>query len=252
RLYDIEDTANKYHEEFGTQVLSGGEGEIDICDMTYSYDREEVLKSVYINIPANEVTAIIGESGSGKTTLLDLILGVYSGNSGEIKINGCLIENISEQSLRNYVAIVSQQHFLFNASVFENFKYVNKDITLETVQKICRECQMHTMIENLPDKYNTVIYENGNNFSIGQLQRLNIARALAKNAQIILFDEPTSALDATSTEKIKQIINKLRCHKTIVIVSHDMRFIENADKIYKIANGTATQIQEGDKHYGRN
>lgn len=125
---------------------------------------------------------------------------------------------------------------MFNASILDNFKYVNPDITLSEVKEICEQCEIRQLIESMPEKYDTVIYENGTNFSVGQLQRLCIARALAKNTPVIFFDEPTSSLDKGAAKKIRELIDRLKRNKTIVIISHDFEFIKDVDNIYKIEN----------------
>lgn len=242
RLYDIEESVGLQHEKFGDREIEEGDGNVEIRNLTYAYGKETIFENLNLSIPANKMTAITGKSGSGKTTIFDLILGLYRTEEGEIRINGIPIKELSEKSLRKYVSIVSQQHFLFNTSILQNFKYVKPGISLGEVKAACHKCEIDEYIDGLPDKYNTVIYENGSNFSIGQLQRLCIARALVKNAKIILFDEPTSALDSYAANKIRKLIDGLRSYKTIVVISHDMEFIKNADKTYQIEFGNAARI----------
>lgn len=236
RLEDMNDIKGVYHEKFGTKEITEVKGEIELENVSYGYDESSVLKNVNLKILPNQITAIVGKSGSGKTTLISLMTGLYQGENGNIRLNGVNIKELSEKSIRSYISVVSQQHFLFNASILDNFKYVNPDITLSEVKEICEQCEIRQLIESMPEKYDTVIYENGTNFSVGQLQRLCIARALAKNTPVIFFDEPTSSLDKGAAKKIRELIDRLKRNKTIVIISHDFEFIKDVDNIYKIEN----------------
>lgn len=236
RLEDMNDIKGVYHEKFGTKEITEVKGEIELENVSYGYDESSVLKNVNLKILPNQITAIVGKSGSGKTTLISLMTGLYQGENGNIRLNGVNIKELSEKSIRSYISVVSQQHFLFNASILDNFKYVNPDITLSEVKEICEQCEIRQLIESMPEKYDTIIYENGTNFSVGQLQRLCIARALAKNTPVIFFDEPTSSLDKGAAKKIRELIDRLKRNKTIVIISHDFEFIKDVDNIYKIEN----------------
>lgn len=236
RLEDMNDVKGVYHEKFGTKEIAEVKGEIELENVSYGYDETSVLKNVNLKILPNQITAIVGKSGSGKTTLISLMTGLYQEKNGNIRLNGVNIKELSEKSIRSYISVVSQQHFLFNASILDNFKYVNPDITLSEIKEICEQCEIRQLIESMPEKYDTVIYENGTNFSVGQLQRLCIARALAKNTPVIFFDEPTSSLDKSAAKKIRELIDRLKRNKTIVIISHDFEFIKDADNIYKIEN----------------
>lgn len=242
RLQDIGDNGNAYHEQFGVQEILYEGGDIELKNVSYGYSDKLILKDINLEIVKGQITAIVGESGSGKSTLINLMMRLYKENNGTIKLNGIDIKNLTEKSIRDYISVVSQQHFLFNASIWDNFRYINPDITLEEIKDICEQCEMDEIIEKLPEQYETIIYENGTNFSMGQLQRLSIARVLAKNTPVILFDEPTSALDRKAANKIRKLIEKLKRDKTIVIISHDFEFIQCADIIYKIEKHNLIQV----------
>lgn len=242
RLQDIDDNGNAYHERYGDQEITYQRGDIELKDVSYGYSNELILEDINLKIKSGQITAIVGKSGSGKSTLLNLIMGLYRENTGTIELNGVDIKKMSEKSIRDYISVVNQQHFLFNASIMDNFRYLNPEITLEEVKDICEQCEIKEIIEKLPEQYETIIYENGTNFSVGQLQRLSIARVLAKNTPVVLFDEPTSALDKNAAQKIRELIEKLKKNKTIVIISHDFEFIKGADNIYKIENRSLIQV----------
>lgn len=235
RLHEIEETLNGQHESFGSTDLKNGHGTIELCDIQFGYGEKDVIQNVNLQLKENNITALVGESGCGKTTIIKLISGLYKTRKGKILINGLDISSLTEASLRNIVSVVSQEHFFINASIIDNFRYVKKDITIEEIEEICGLCGLKEMIARLPDKYDTIIGENGNNFSVGQLQRMSIARVLAKNAPVVIFDEPTAALDMENTKKVLSIIKKIKKNKTILVVSHDTRVMKCADKVINLS-----------------
>ena len=183
-----------------------------------------------INLELNDIGLYVfmGDSGSGKTTLINHILKLYDVMSGEILINDKSIDMISEKSLRDEISLVNQQVFSFCGSIIDNFRYVSPRIKLSEIRDYCSECGIDREIMDLPKQYETKILENGNNFSVGQLQRLSIAIALAKDTSIIVFDEPTSALDSSNRLKIKAIIDRLSLSKMVILITHDTDIVENA------------------------
>lgn len=234
RLHEIEIDINKNHETFGDKEVSSKIPSVQFSKVSYRYDNDYVFKDADIKIFPNKITTLIGHSGCGKSTALNLMLGLYKPDSGCVLVNGCDINSLSEKSLRDQFTVVSQHPFIFNSSIKENFKYMNSDIQDCEIEMICKKCDIHDTIDSLPDKYNTVISENGNNFSIGQMQRLCIARALAKNAPILLLDEPTSALDEISANKIKELLNSLKNNRTILVISHNKELIDGSDYVFEI------------------
>lgn len=198
---------------------------------------EHNLKDIDVDIPLGTLTCITGVSGNGKSTVFNLLLRYFDSTTGEILIDGINIKDLTEKSLRENISIIRQAPFLFNLTIFENFKLVKPNVTLKEVKKYCKEAYIDDYIMSLPNKYNTVIGEGGINLSGGQKQRLAIARTLLLNTKIILFDEATSALDNESQEYIKKTINNLVKDHTIIIVAHRLSTIVDADIINIIDKG---------------
>lgn len=231
RLNEIEETLNGQHERFGKNVTINEKGNIELCDVTFGYGEKSVLRNINLEIKENSVTALVGHSGCGKSTIIKLISDLYAVNNGKIFIHGEDLSKLSEECLRRTVSVVSQEHFFINASIIDNFRYVKNGITENEVRDLCELCGLDDMIGSLPEGYDTVIGENGSNFSVGQLQRLSIARVLAKNTPIVIFDEPTSSLDLENTKKVLNIINVIKKNKTVLVVSHDENIMECADQV---------------------
>ena len=164
--------------------------------------------------------AIIGRSGNGKSTIFNLLLRYFDTSEGTILIDGVDIKDLTEESLRKHISVIRQSPFLFNLSIFDNFKLVKESVTLEMIREVCKKAYIDEYIMSLPDGYDTVIGEGGINLSGGQKQRISIARTLLLDTKIILFDEATSALDNESQEYIKKTIDDLVKDHTVIIVAH--------------------------------
>ena len=196
-----------------------------------------------MTIPTGKKIAIVGKSGQGKTTIFNLLLKYFKPTNGTIYIDDIPLDDFTEESLRQNIAIIRQEPFLFNKTILENLKIVNNKLTLEQIRSSCKLAEVDDYIMGLPNQYNTMIGEGGINLSGGQKQRLAIARALLKQSKIILFDEATSALDNENQRKIKQAIDNLVKDHTIIIVAHRLSTIIDADIIYLIEDGKL--IDEG-------
>ena len=226
-------------EIYGDINLNNSKGNVTFKNVSFKYTKKEnlTLDNLSLNIKTNQKTAIVGRSGNGKTTIFNLLLRYFDVTNGEVLIDGVDIKNLTEESLRKTISCVRQNPFLFNMSIFENFKIVKPDITLKEVKKVCKKAYIDEYIESLPKKYNTIIGEGGINLSGGQKQRLAIARTLLLNTKIILFDEATSALDNESQKYIKMTIDDLTKDHTIIIIAHRLSTIIDADEILVIENG---------------
>lgn len=244
-------------EKFGNITLDNVKGNIKFENVKFKYSDDEdlTLRGLDLNIEPHKKIAIVGRSGNGKSTLFNLLLRYFDPISGTISLDGVNINELTEENLRKNISIIRQTPFLFNLSIFDNFKLVKDDVTLEEVRKYCKEAYIDDYIMSLPDKYNTTIGEGGINLSGGQKQRLAIARTLLLNTKIILFDEATSALDNESQDYIKKTIDNLVKDHTIVIVAHRLSTIVDADVINVIdkgkleATGTHEELLKKSKVY---
>ena len=226
-------------EIYGDINLNNPKGNINFKNVSFKYTKKEnlTLDNLSLNIKTNQKNAIVGRSGNGKTTIFNLLLRYFDVTNGKVLIDGVDIKDLTEKSLRKTISCVRQNPFLFNMSIFENFKIVKPDITLKEVKEVCKRAYIDEYIESLPKKYNTIIGEGGINLSGGQKQRLAIARTLLLNTKIILFDEATSALDNESQKYIKMTIDDLTKDHTIIIIAHRLSTIIDADEILVIENG---------------
>lgn len=244
-------------EKFGSITLDNVKGNIKFENVKFKYSDDEdlTLRGLDLNIEPHKKIAIVGRSGNGKSTLFNLLLRYFDPISGTISLDGVNINDLTEENLRKNISIIRQTPFLFNLSIFDNFKLVKDDVTLEEVRKYCKEAYIDDYIMSLPDKYDTTIGEGGINLSGGQKQRLAIARTLLLNTKIILFDEATSALDNESQDYIKKTIDNLVKNHTIVIVAHRLSTIVDADVINVIdkgkleATGTHEELLKKSKVY---
>ena len=226
-------------EKFGDKELKSAKGTIEFKNVYFKYRPEEdnTLKGLNLKIEPNKKTAIVGRSGNGKSTIFNLLLRYFDATKGEILIDGVNIKDLTEESLRSNISIIRQSPFLFNVSIFDNFKYIKSDVTLKEVREVCKKAYIDDYIMSLPNGYETIIGEGGVNLSGGQKQRIAIARTLLLNTKIILFDEATSALDNESQEYIKKTIDSLVKDHTIIIVAHRLSTIIDADVINVIDKG---------------
>lgn len=225
-------------EQFGNKSLSNVEGVIEFKNVTFAYPNEgRILKNFDLRLEPNKKIAIVGKSGQGKSTLFNLITRVFDPTSGEITLDGVNIKDLSEDELRHHISIIRQEPFIFNRTIKDNFRLVDKRVKLSTIRKYTSIAYLDDYIMSLPKKYNTILGEGGVNLSGGQKQRLSIARTLIKNSKVILFDEATSALDNESQEYIKKAIDNLVKDHTIIIVAHRLSTIIDADIIYVVDGG---------------
>ena len=214
-------------------------GEIELRDVVFAYEKDQspVLNGISMRIPAGSSAAFVGKSGAGKTTLMNLILGMYSSRSGEILIDGMNIDELDKRSYRRYVAVVPQSTVLFSGTLWENLVYGLNYASTERVLDVLKRVGLEDLLNTLPDGLNSPILEDGGNLSGGQKQRIAIARALLRNARIILFDEATSALDAESEKQVQAAINEAMKQATVIMVAHRLNTLRRVDRIYRIENG---------------
>ena len=222
-----------------TQInISSGNIEFKNVVFKYSGDKEEnILKAVDLKMLGGKMTSIVGHSGAGKSTILNLIPRFYDANSGDIKIDDQSIYKATISSLRKNISLVSQDTTLFDDTIRNNIAYANLDASQKEIEEAAEHSFASEFIEKLPQKYETIIGENGTRLSGGEKQRLSIARAMLKKSQIILLDEATSSLDAETENKIQEAINFLTKNRTTIVIAHRLSTILNSDKIYVIDSG---------------
>ena len=210
---------------------------ISIKDMNFSYDEKDTLSNININVKKGEYIAVIGKSGSGKSTLAKLLLGFYSAESGNIELFGNSVRELSMNEWRSKISYVSQNPILFDGSVKENILYGRQNATEQMLIEAAQKADAHELIMGLEGGYDYNVGENGSNLSGGQKQRIALARAILKDAEIIIIDEGTSALDKASESSVQNSINSLKCKLTIIQIIHNLDMIKEADKVYVIENG---------------
>ena len=211
--------------------------EIEFKNVNFAYDTIPVLNDINLTVQKGQIVAIVGESGAGKSTLLDLVPRFYDTSNGSIKIDGTDIRLIKRDSLLDQIAIVSQQTFLFNRSFKENILYGRRDASTEEIQDAAKASNVHNFIINLPNGYDTVVGEQGVKLSGGQKQRVTIARAILKNAPILILDEATSSLDSESEKLVQEALDNLMKDKTTFVIAHRLSTIRHADRIIVLKRG---------------
>ena len=248
RVYEIIDLKRKIDENINAKDLVIDKAKIEYEDVSFAYDGEkEVLKSVNLKMEGGDVIALVGHSGAGKTTIMNLIPRFYNASSGEILIDNQSIYEISLFSLRKNISLVSQDITLFDDTVLANIAYANSEASKEKILEASKFSATHDFVEQLPEKYDTLIGENGVRLSGGEKQRISIARAILKDAPIILLDEATSSLDADTEHKIQEAIMYLTKNKTTIIIAHRLSTVLRANKIFIIENGRVAD--EGNHDY---
>ncbi|SME94734.1 ABC transporter ATP-binding protein [Desulfovibrio gilichinskyi] len=239
RVFEILDSPTINIEKGGAKELDVPFKELSFKNLSFHYSSscEPILKNINLTVKAGQKIAIVGPSGSGKTTLVNLIPRFYDAQKGSIEINGSPVHDFSLKSLRLNLGMVSQETFLFNATVQENIAYVQQDAPFEEVKKAAETAFAHDFIEGLPEGYATIVGERGVRLSGGQKQRLTIARALLKNPPLLILDEATSALDTESERVVQMALENLMKDRTSIVIAHRLSTILTADVIVVMEKG---------------
>ena len=246
RILPVIDEKSKLKENEDDIELKIKTGDIEFKDIFFKYDNERegnVLNSVNIKMLGGKMTSIVGHSGAGKSTILNLIPRFYDSISGDIKIDNQSIYKSTISSLRKNISLVSQDTTLFDDTIRNNIAYANLDASQKEIEEAAKKSFASEFIDKLPNKYETIIGENGTRLSGGEKQRLSIARAMLKKSQIILLDEATSSLDAETENKIQEAINFLTKDRTTIVIAHRLSTILNSDRIYVMDSGKV--VDEG-------
>lgn len=232
------------HKKIAPEHLTG---DIKIKDLDFRYGtRELVLKDISINVKQGERIALVGESGSGKSTLVKLLMNFYKPDKGEILFDDNNIDDIQLSSLRNRIAYVPQETFLFSGTIQENLEMGNEGVKLEEIIQASKMAKAHDFINELPLRYNTRLEENGSNLSGGQRQRLSLARAIIKKPDILILDEATSSLDSITEKAIERTINEVSEDITSIIIAHRLSTIMRCDMIYVMDKGSIVEVGSHD------
>jgi len=240
RILPVIDEKSKLIENQDDLEIKINKGDIEFKNVFFKYDEERTkntLNSVNLKILGGKMTSIVGHSGAGKSTILNLIPRFYDANLGDIEIDNQSIYKSTINSLRKNISLVSQDTTLFDDTIRNNIAYANLNATQDEIREAAEHSYASEFIEKLPNKYETIIGENGTKLSGGEKQRLSIARAMLKKSQIILLDEATSSLDSETESKIQEAINFLTKNRTTIVIAHRLSTILSSDKIYVIDAG---------------
>lgn len=212
-------------------------GDIKLSNVSFSYGETPTLTDIDVHIPPGTVCALVGPSGAGKSTFANLIPRFYDVTNGSLTVDGIDIRNLRIADLRKHIAVVPQDPFLFNTTILENLRMGDPSSDREQIEKAAKQAFAHEFIEQLPDKYETLVGERGVLLSGGQKQRLAVARAFLRNAPILILDEATSSLDSESEEKIQKALRHLMQNKTVFIIAHRFSTIRDANTILVFEQG---------------
>lgn len=252
RIFEVIDHSKFKLEHYGSKRVNELSGKIEFKNVYFKYEKDSVLKGVSFNIEPKDTVAIVGKSGSGKTTIVNLISKIYEVDKGSILLDGNNINDLDKYSIRNNISVISQKPYLFNMTIKENLLLVSPNASQKQIENVCKICELHDYIMNLPKKYNTLVGEGGVTLSGGECQRVAIARALLMKTNIILFDEATSALDNETQENIQKAINNISSEYTMIIIAHRLSTIKNCNKIIVIDDGKVSGIGTHNELYKNN
>ena len=249
RIFDLIDKPIKIKNEKHLPDLKIENCNISFKNVNFKYDttEEKAIKNVNLKIEGTKITALVGKSGAGKSTIINLIPRFYDPQEGNITIDDQNIKEINLNSLRKRISLVSQDVILFDDTINNNIAYANSEASQSEIEQACKFAAADEFIEKLPNKYETIVGENGVRLSGGQKQRISIARAILKKSSIILLDEATSSLDTEAERTVQNAINNLIKGRTTIVIAHRMSTIHNADKIFVLKNGNI--VDSGNHDY---
>jgi ATP-binding cassette subfamily B protein/subfamily B ATP-binding cassette protein MsbA len=242
RVREILETAREISDKPGAVQLTSAQGRVRIENVTFGYEPDRpVLRGVSLELQPGEIVALVGVTGAGKSTLAALIPRFFDPWEGRVLVDGNDVRDIQLTSLRQKIALVLQEPFLFPLSVAENIAYGGRDASVKDIEAAARAAHAHEFIQRLPQGYHTIIGERGATLSGGERQRLSIARALLKNAPILILDEPTSALDAESETLVVEALDHLAQARSVLIIAHRLSIIRRATRIAALQNGVIVE-----------
>ena len=236
--------------------LNNARGDVDLENVHFGYTEDkEIIHGLSLKVPKGALVAIVGPTGAGKTTIVNLLMRFYDADSGDIKLDGNPIKDLTRKSLRLNYSMVLQDTWLFNGTVSENIAYGSESATKEDIERVCRACGIHNYIETLPEGYDTVLDDDGSNISKGQKQLMTIARAMLLPSSLLILDEATSNVDTRTELQIQRAMRALMADKTCFVIAHRLSTVRNADIILVVRDGeivergTHDSLMSGDTFY---
>jgi len=252
RCFEVLDRQDDVVDSPKAIAILSARGSIEFQNVSFAYAEDrDVLHNLDLTISPNQIVALVGGTGAGKSTLLSLVPRFYDPTSGSVTLDGCDLREITKKSLRAQIAIVLQDTLLFSTSVRENIAYGRPDATEEEIVDAARRAQADEFIRQMPNGYQSAVGERGGHLSVGQRQRLGIARAFLKNAPVLLLDEPTSALDPTTESAIMETIKELMRGRTTLIATHRLATVHNVDQIIVLEHGHIVEQGRGSELVAR-
>jgi len=246
RCFEVLDRQDDVVDSPKAITISSAHGSIKFQNVSFAYAQDRhVLHNLDLTIPPNQIVALVGGTGAGKSTLLSLVPRFYDPTSGSVTLDGCDLREMTKKSLRAQIAIVLQDTLLFSTSVRENIAYGRPDASDDEIVDAAKRAQADEFIRQLPNEYGSTVGERGQQLSVGQRQRIGIARAFLKNAPVLLLDEPTSALDPTTEAAIMETIKELMRGRTTLIATHRLATIHDVDRIVVVERGRAVEQGSG-------
>lgn len=243
RLFELLDESAEPEDHEGCVEFPSGPASVRFDKVSFAYQPEvPVLSDLSLDLPPGQVTALVGRSGGGKTTLASLLYRFYQPQSGSIEVNGVSVDRIRRSSLREHIGLVPQDPVLFTGTILENIRYGRLDATDEEVEAAARSANVHEFVEDLPQRYGTLVGERGITLSGGQRQRVAIARAMLKDPAILVLDEATSSLDARSEALVREALDHLMVGRTTLVIAHRLTTVQNADQIAVVDAGRIAEL----------
>ena len=243
RIFDVMDTPTEPYAEPGKLTLRPLRGEVELREVTFGYDKTKpVLKKVDLDVRPGEMIGLVGKSGAGKSTLAHLVCRFYEADHGVVLVDGHDIRDIELTCLRDQIGVVLQEPFLFSGTILENIRYAKPMADLPEVIAAARAANAHNFIVAKPEGYDTLVGERGNRLSVGEKQRVSIARAVLKDPRILILDEATASVDTETEFAIQQAIGRLIKGRTTFAIAHRLSTLRNADRLVVMDEGTVAEI----------